>query len=192
MNLVLETERLLLRPLAESDADVEIEIGTDPEVMRYVGETDTEASVVRNMPKYVKRCAAGCIGIWCVIDRSTEEKLGTAALLPLPIEEDDTNWDLVAGDELPDCEIEIGFILKRSSWGKGYATEVCSRLLEFAFEEAPLEEVVAVTDLANTASQNVLEKCGMAFQGTRRAYASQCTSFRLTRQRWSQKNHKAS
>jgi ribosomal-protein-alanine N-acetyltransferase len=119
-----------------------------------------------------------------VIDRSTAEKLGTAVLLPLPIEEKDTNWDLVVGDDLPDCDIEIGYILKRSAWGKGYATEVTKRLLKFAFEETPLEEIVAVTDPEHTASRSVLEKCGLSYEGLRRAYAQQCSAYRITRRPW--------
>ena len=192
MNLVLNTERLLLRPLAETDAEVEIELGTDPEVMRYVGEPETEAEVVRDMPKYVRRCAGGCIGIWCLIDRSTNEKLGTTCLLPLPIEEDDTNWDLVTGDDLPGCEIEVGYMLKKLAWGKGYATEACSRLLRFAFEETPLEEVVAVTDPRYTASRNVIKKCGLVYEGMRRAYAEQCSGYRINRRQWLEKSRRAS
>ena len=184
MNLDLITERLLLRPLAETDSDVGIEMLTDPAVTRYVCQTYTEEQVIEEMPTVTKRCAGGCIGIWCVIDQSTEEKLGTAILLPLPIEEDDTNWDLVVGDELPDCEIEIGYILKRSAWGKGYATEATNRLLKFAFEETPIEELVATIDPENTASQWVLEKCGLAHEGIRRAYAVECPGFRITRQQW--------
>ena len=184
MNLNLMSERLLLRPHRETDLDVEIEIGTDPDVMKFVGDVETEDQIVHNMPKYSRRCAGGCIGVWCVIERRTEEKLGTAILLPLPIEEDDTNWDLVVGDELPDCEIEIGYILKKSAWGKGYATEATNRLLKFAFEETPLEELVATTDLENIASQRVLEKCGLVYEGIRRAYAEECPGFRITRQQW--------
>ena len=90
--------------------------------------------------------AGGCIGIWTVINRLTQEKLGSALLLPLPIDEEDTQWDLIQGDDLPDAEIEIGFLFKRSAWGKGYATEACSRLVRFAFEKTPLTEVVAVID----------------------------------------------
>ena len=192
MNLEFKSERLLLRPLAETDVDVVIEIGTDPEVMKYIHEPQTEDQVAQEMPNYIKRCAGGCIGIWCVTDRSTKEKFGTADLLPLPIDEDDTNWDLMAGDELPDCEIEIGYILIKSAWGKGYATEACNRLLKFAFEETPLTEVVAVTDPENTASQKVLKKCGLAFEGMRRAYAAQCPGFRITRRQWSEQNQRAS
>ncbi len=185
MNLNLKSERLLLRPLAETDSDVAIELFTDPAVIRYVCETYTEQQVVvEEMPKYTKRCAGGCIGAWCVVERATQEKLGMAILLPLPIEEDDRNWDLVVGDDVPDCEIEIGYILKKSAWGKGYATEATKRLLKFAFEETPLEELVATTNSENTASQRVLEKSGLVYEGMRRAYAVDCPGYRITRQQW--------
>jgi len=185
MNLDLKSERLLLRPLAETDSDVAIELFTDPAVIRYVCETYTEQQVlVEEMPKYTKRCAGGCIGAWCVVERATQEKLGMAILLPLPIEEDDRNWDLVVGDDVPDCEIEIGYILKKSAWGKGYATEATKRLLKFAFEETPLEELVATTNSENTASQRVLEKSGLVYEGMRRAYAVDCPGYRITRQQW--------
>lgn len=186
VNLVLRSERLLLRPLAEADLDVLTEILTDPAVMKYVGgETYTEDRILRELPTAIRRCAGGCIGIWCVIRQPTREKLGYALLLPLPIEETDTNWDLVVGDELPDCEVEIGYLLKKSAWGKGYATEACKRLLKFAFEDTRLREVVAVTSPGNTASQNVLRKSGLIEEGPRRAYASQCPGFRISRQQWS-------
>ena len=90
----------------------------------------------------------------------------------------------MVGDELPDCEIEIGFLLKPSAWGKGYATEACKRLLKFAFEETRLKEIVAVTDPENAASRNVLKKSGLIDEGLRPAYAAQCPGFRITRQQW--------
>lgn len=184
MQLELETQRLLLRPLTLNDEDLGVELFTDPEVMRYVAEVETSASVRTGMPKYVRRCGGGCIGIWVIVDRVTGEKMGTGVLLPLPIVSDDTDWDLIEGPELPDAEIEVGYILKQSAWGKGYATEVASRLLRFAFEETPLDEVVAVTDPDNAASRHVLQKCGMTFRGMRRAYAGECTDFYITRKQW--------
>ena len=186
MNLELESERLHLRPFAMADVDIAIEILTDPVAARYIGKTYTNDEVTAQMPTVVRRCAGGAIGLWCVIDRRTKEKLGWALLLPLPIEEGDTNWDLVVGDALPDAEIEIGYAFKQSAWGKGYATEACKRLLRFAFEETPLEEIVAVTAPANTASQHVLRKSGLVDEGMRRAYAKQCPGFRITRRQWSQ------
>lgn len=188
MNLELTSERLLLRPLTESDLNVSVEILTDPAVMKYVGEPYNRDRVVRELPTVMKRSAGGAIGIWCVIERATGEKLGTAVLLPLPIEQVDTDWDLVTGDGLPDCEIEIGYILKPSAWGRGYATEACKRLLRFAFEKTPLEQVVAVADPASAASQKVLTKSGLTAEGTRRAYAAQCPGFRITRTQWLARN----
>jgi RimJ/RimL family protein N-acetyltransferase len=188
MNLELQSERLLLRPLSESDLDVCVEILTDPEVMRYVAAVYTREQVVEELPVVLKRGGGGCIGIWCVADRAAGEKLGTAVLLPIPIEEEDTDWNLVGGPDLPDREIEVGYLLKPSAWGKGYATEITKRLLKFAFEETPLEEIVAVTDPDNEASKSVLLKSGLHYEGTRRAYASECPGYRITRQRWLAEN----
>jgi ribosomal-protein-alanine N-acetyltransferase len=119
-----------------------------------------------------------------VLQRETGEKLGTAVLLPLPIEESDTDWSLLQEDRYPDADIEVGYMLRRSAWGKGYATEACRRLVQFAFEETELDEIVAVTDPRNAVSQKVLRKCGLRDEGLRRAYADECSAFRMSRQQW--------
>ena len=187
-DLVLETERLILRPVEDSDLDVAIEMFTDPEVMEFLGgETMSIAAVSEEMPTYTKRCAGGAIGIWCIVDNSNQEKLGSVFLLPLPIEKGDTDWDLVVGDQLPNAEIEIVYSLKKSAWGIGVATEAGRRLLQFAFEETTLDEVVAVIDEGNIASQKVLEKIGLLSQGHRYAYDAECPGFAITRQQWLEK-----
>jgi RimJ/RimL family protein N-acetyltransferase len=189
MNLIFESERLVFRPLSEADLDLAIEQWTDPDVVRYAADRIyTKEELAEEMPIVVRRCAAGCIGIWCLIDKTTKEKLGTAILLPMPVELDDIDWDLVVGEQIPEGDIEIGFILKKPAWGKGYATEACKRLLKFAFEESPLEEIVATIDPENTASRRVLEKCGLVYQGLVRAYASDIPGFRITRQQWRRRN----
>ncbi|MEM7172743.1 MAG: GNAT family N-acetyltransferase [Pseudomonadota bacterium] len=184
INLVLESERLILRPLTLDDTELEVELGTDPEVMRYAGGTEPAQQTRQDMHKYVRRCAGGCIGVWCVADRVTGEKLGSAILLPMPIDEDDTNWDLIVGDDIPPGEIEVGYLFKRSAWGNGFATETTKRLLKFAFEETPLEEVVATIDFDNKASGRVLEKAGLTGEGVRRSYGGDSLGFRITRQQW--------
>lgn len=188
MNLTFKSDRLVFRPLSETDLDLAIEQWTDPDVVKYVADkTYTEEELAEEMPIVVRRCAGGCIGIWCLIDKATMEKLGTALLLPMPVELDDTDWDLVVGDQIPEGDIEIGYILKKSAWGKGYATEACKRLLKFAFEESPLEEVVATIDAENATSRKVLEKSGLIYQGLVRAYAVDIPGFRITRQQWKQR-----
>ena len=184
MELDLVTERLLLRPATLSDVDLATEMFTDPAVVRYAAKQMTPDEITDRMPKWVKRGGGGCIGIWCVTDRWTGEKFGTAVLLPLPVDEDDTNWDLVVPNAMPDGDVEVGYILKKAAWGNGYATEACRRLLKFAFEETPLDEVVATLDPDNRSSWHVLEKCGLVHKGMRRAYAGESPDFRITREQW--------
>lgn len=187
MNLVFESERLAYRPVTEEDIDLAIEQWTDPAVTKYTADrTYTEEEIAEEMPIVVRRCAGGCIGIWCMLDKATQEKLGSVFLLPMPTDLDDTDWDLVQGDGIPEGDIEIGYILKKSAWGKGYATEACMRLLKFAFEVSPLEEIVAVIDPDNVASQRVLEKSGMISQGLIPAYTGHYPGYRITRQQWSE------
>lgn len=185
MNLIFESERLQFHPLSADDLDLAIEQWTDPEVVKYVADrTYSEAELIEEMPLFTRRCAGGCIGIWRLTEKATGEKIGTAILLPMPIELDDTDWDLIVGDDIPDGDIEVGYILKRSAWGKGFATEACARMLRFAFEDTPLDVVVACTATDNTASQHVLTKCGMTSMGTIRAYQEDIPGFRMTRQEW--------
>lgn len=184
MKLILDGPRLRLRPIEQADLALGIELFTDPRVTKYAGGVQTEEQLTAEMPLYLRRGGGGCIGVWCVMLRETQEQLGTAALIPLPIDKDDTDWDLVDGPNLPDAEIEIGYFLKPAAWGKGFASEAARTLLDFAFRETPLQEIVAVTEPENTASQNVLRKAGFEDSGTRRAYAMELPGFRITRERW--------
>ncbi len=60
---------------------------------------------------------------------------------------------------------DIGWRLKKSAWGKGYATEGARRCLEFAFTELGLSKIVATCTLQNKNSENVMQKIGMTKMG---------------------------
>jgi ribosomal-protein-alanine N-acetyltransferase len=187
MNLKLFTERLLLKPLHPNDVDLCLEMFTDPEVVKYADGLMSESAIKKEMSNWTKRGGNGCIGVWCISDGVSGEKYGSAALLPIPIEEDDTDFDLVVPGTMPDGDIEIGYFLKRSAWGRGLATEACKRVLQFAFEETSLDEVVATIEEENTASRNVLEKAGFKHLGTRRCYGEDGLDYRISREAWSKK-----
>ena len=146
----------------------------------------TEEEIRQEMPDATKRGGNGGIGIWCVADRSTGEKLGSAYLLPMPIDMDDIDYSLVVMGQMPDADIEVGYFLRRSAWGKGYATEVCKCLLQFAFQEVSLNEVVASVDEDNVASKKVLEKSGLLDRGRTRSYGKDSPIYRITRDEWNQ------
>jgi len=181
---VLTTKRLRLAPVTVADVDVALEMFTNPAVTEFVGDVMTEADIRQEMPVWTKRGGDGCIGIWCVSNSATGEKYGSGFLLPMPVDEDDTNWGLVVPGIMPEGDVEIGYILKEGAWGKGYATEICQRLLRFAFEETPLEEIVATFDDDNQASKRVLEKSGLSVRGRRQAYGQDATDWRITRSEW--------
>lgn len=183
--LTFETERLLLRPYALEDIELSRELLFDPEVMKYVGELPEDFDIEKSQRDVIRRGAGGRIGVWCVIEKTTGEKLGDVVLTPLPINLDDTDWSSVVPDCYPDSEIETGYLFRRSAWGKGYATEACRRILRFGFEMTDLDTIVAVTDPENAASMQVLGKCGLKQNGLRRAYNDDnCTDFAITRDEW--------
>ena len=185
MNLDLMTERLRLKPLAQTDVDIAVEMFTDPAVVKYMGnQLMSEDEICKEMAVWMKRGGNGCIGIWCISDLETGEKYGSGFLLPMPVDEDDTDWDLVVPGVMPDCDVEVGYELKRSAWGNGFATEVCRRLLRFAFEETPLQEIVATIDDGNEKSINVLRKSGLSYRGRRKTYGEDSPYFRIKRLEW--------
>lgn len=184
MKLALHTGRLQLTPLAADDVDLALEMYTDPEVLKYTCGVMTEAEIRQEMPNWTKRGGNGCIGTWCIADQLTGEKLGETYLLPLPIDRDGTDFSLVVMGQMPAADIEIGYFFKRSAWGRGYATEVCKRVLRFAFEEASLTEVVASVHEENVASKNVLEKAGLQSRGRKRCYGKDSPIYRITHDEW--------
>jgi RimJ/RimL family protein N-acetyltransferase len=184
MILTLHSERLTLSPYEAADIDLSIEMFTDPEVVKYAGGVIGEKKIRDQMADVTRRGGNGCVGIWCISMRRTGEKIGSAALLPMPVEEKHTDYSLVIPGQMPEGDIEIGYFLKRSAWGKGYATEACKRLVQMAFEDSPLTEVVANFEDGNVASRNVLEKLGLVNHGTMRCYGDDGPNYRLTRDDW--------
>jgi len=182
--LVLDTPRLRLRPWAAEDEDLCLDLMCDPEVMRFVGQALTEAEARAHMANALRRGAGGRLGIWCVLDRASGEKIGDGVLTPVPIETDTPDWTALVPHAYPEAEIEVGYMLKPGAWGQGFATEICDRLLRFAFQQTALAQVVACTDPDNHASQRVLRKCGMRHCGPARAYASDVAWFEMTSAEW--------
>ncbi len=183
--LILETERLLLSPMTMDDTEMAQSVLCDPQVMHFVADAMTPEEVVALMPDATRRGAGGRIGIWKVLRKETGEVIGDGVLTPVPIEQDETDWSTVVPEAYPPGQIEVGYLLVPSAWGQGFATELCARLLRFAFEQTMLDKVVATTDPDNANSQRVLQKCGMRPMGFRRAYAHDEVSwFEITRPEW--------
>ncbi len=161
-----ETARLHLRRLAPTDLDVVFRLDSDPVVMRYVipprTYEETRQYLADIQADYQK---LPNLGRWAVIEQATGAFVGIHLLKPL---EDSGH-------------IEIGYRFFPEYWGRGYATEMTQALLRYGFEQVGLAQIVAVTNPENAASQHVLEKCGLQFQGLAHYYGGEVRFYTLDR-----------
>jgi RimJ/RimL family protein N-acetyltransferase len=151
VRVFLETDRLVLRRFIESDVDDLVELDADPDVMRFVsGGPPTRREEFENdlMPRYLwyYEQFAG-YGFWAAIERSTGDFIGWFHFRP--------------AESSPSDEPELGYRLRKSFWGKGYASEGARALICKGFAELGVRRVVADTMVVNAASRHVLEKCGL-------------------------------
>jgi RimJ/RimL family protein N-acetyltransferase len=156
MRVFLETERLLLRRFTESDVANLHDLDGDPEVMRFVnGGKPVSRDVIREetLPRFLRAYERfEGFGVWAAIERSTGKFVGWFEFYPRK-------------DAVPE-EVELGYRLRRSAWGKGYATEGSRALIRKGFTELGVQRVVAETMAVNAASRRVMEKAGLKYVRT--------------------------
>lgn len=155
--MVLTTERLHLRPFTAADQDAIHAVYADPDVMRHVGHGahQTMAETANALRIYGEVLGRRGYSFLAVTERDGGALIGDGGLHPL-------------GGEGPD--IELGYTLARSAWGRGYATELGRALIGHAFDVLGADRVVAQVEPANAASRHVLEKLGMTEREQRMAY----------------------
>lgn len=151
MQVLLETDRLILREFTADDADLLVDLDSDPEVMfRITGGRPTSREEIEGdvLPAFLNYYARGNkFGFWAAIDKRSRKFLGWFHLRPGPGHSDE--------------EPELGYRLLRAFWGQGYATEGSAALIAKAFTDLGATRVLAETMVAHTASRRVMEKCGM-------------------------------
>ena len=135
MQAVLETERLVLRRFTGEDVDNLVELDSDPEVMRFItggrpsSREEIEKLIMPAFLGYDERF--GGLGFWAAVERSTGQFVGWFHLRPAEGATD---------------EVELGYRLRRSVWGKGYATEGSRALIEKVFAEYGARRALRVDD----------------------------------------------
>jgi RimJ/RimL family protein N-acetyltransferase len=152
----LQTERVTLRRFRADEADLLIELDSDPAVMRYLsgGEPTPPEDYRDFMPKLVAAYDrwAGNFGLFAAYETAGGAFIGWFCLRP----ERDGPLD----------EAELGYRLRQVAWGKGYATEVSTALLVKAFTDLDVRMVWGETMALNRTSQRVMEKVGMVVAQT--------------------------
>ncbi len=146
---VIRTERTILREFAMSDLDSLIRLYSEPNMTDYMDgiypkdqEKEYEKAYIDTGYRFFG------YGMWVVIDKETAELIGRAG---------------VENSELcHEAEAELGYAVSEKFRGKGIATEVCTAILEYCFEELSMERIFARVDPENKPSKRVLMKLGFA------------------------------
>jgi RimJ/RimL family protein N-acetyltransferase len=152
LSVILETQRLLLRPFRASDLDAYACICADPEVMRYIGRGQplSRADAWRAMAFFLGHWELRGYGMWAAEDQVTGALVGRIGL------HNPEGWPA----------LEVGWVLDRSRWSQGLATEGGLAAMQFAFDKLACRHVSSVIHPANRASIRVAEKLGMTPERT--------------------------
>ena len=147
VNMILETERLYLREMNQSDFESLCKILQDEDTMyAYEGAFNVD-EVQEWLDRQILRYQEWNFGLWAVILKETNQMIGQCGLTMQPWKDEEV--------------LEIGYLFERSHWHKGYAIEAAKACKKYAFEILKADEVCSIIRDTNIASQNVATRNGM-------------------------------
>jgi RimJ/RimL family protein N-acetyltransferase len=149
--MIIETERLIIRPYTLGDAEDAYRVNLDPDVSRYTGDGGVksreemynllENTTLADYKKYG-------YGRMAVIYKPDNQYIGFCGLKFLP----DMNT------------VDIGYRFAKKYWGMGIATESARPFIQYGFEMLQLKEIIGLVVPENVASSNVLKKLDFQFR----------------------------
>jgi RimJ/RimL family protein N-acetyltransferase len=166
----LETERLILRGFRDSDADALHAMTADPVIREHIGYESLPLSEAcwRSIAIIVGHWALPGFGMWAVEEKASEAFIGRIGI-----------W---RPDGWPGTE--VGWLLGRDWWGRGYATEAAHASVAWAFERLDIPELISIIRPDNTRSIRVAERIGERYRGTTPFRGNQASIWAITRDEW--------
>jgi len=167
--VVLETERLRLRWFRETDFSDYQEMSSDLEVMRFLtGSPQTQIEAWKSMAAYIGHWHFRGYGVWAVEEKATAKMIGRIGFM------NPVGWP----------GFELGWTLRRDSWGKGYATEGARRALDYAFSELDRDHVISLIAPENISSIRVAERLGEKVEGETELLGKRVLVYGIGREQW--------
>lgn len=141
----IQSQRLVLREMADDDAAALLAIYGDPLVMRYTDEAPfTDLTTVSVMLASVRKLLASGESLeWAIIERDTNQLIGTCGL-----------------HSFDGGQAEVGCLLKQTAWGQGYMAEAITLLTRYARDDLGLTGLIADVAPANERAQRLFHKLG--------------------------------
>lgn len=126
---------------------------TDADVMKYIGQgVRTQTEVMDGLEKAIAHQEKHGFSLGCVFEKESGLFVGRAGLIYLAY-----------NDTQP--EIEVGYALIKSAWGKAYGIELAKALINWGFQHLNVNKLVGVINPNNEHSRRVLEKLNMNYVG---------------------------
>ncbi|GLS90449.1 acetyltransferase [Psychromonas marina] len=145
------TPRLILRPVAVTDFEVSYQLFSDPDVMRFsLNGPYSKQKTIEFIANCIKQTEQNRPSLLAVLDKETELLIGYCGFY----------MQTINGIE----EVELGYRLLKSQWGKGLATEAAIAMKEYAFQEMGLTRLISIIDKDNIGSVRVAEKVGLTIE----------------------------
>lgn len=169
-DVTLETARLRMRMYTEADFDTFAEILADAEVMTFLGEgvPIPRDDAWRRFAFLAGHWHLRGYGMWAVEEKVSGHVAGHVGVF-FP-----EGWP----------ELEVGWTLHRSFWGKGYATEAGQAAMDWCFEELGRDKVSSVIRPGNERSIRVAEKLGETFDRQETILNHPCLIYSIRRETW--------
>ncbi|MES0882469.1 GNAT family N-acetyltransferase [Roseibium sp. SCP14] len=170
--ILLKTARLQILPFEEVDFPLLLDLHSDPEVNRYhsPGPVPMARREVRErLNNYVQMHRQSGISKW-KLETLDGEFVGRAGF----------SW------QQDPAGYELGYCLKRSAWGRGYATEIAIELVQWFFEETDQDHLLAYAVSENSASLRVMEKAGLRYWMDMDKHDCPCRFYRVDRSEFEQ------
>lgn len=151
MPVTLETTRLKLRKFRDSDWEPYAVMCAEPDVMRYLGTgvTLSRDDAWRSIASILGHWQLRGYGMWALESKETGDLVGRAGFIDPP------GWP----------GFELGWVLGKPHWGKGYATEAAREALRYAYAVLKRDRVISLIRHANTPSIRVAERLGSKLAG---------------------------
>ena len=144
----IETARLRLRAWSEADLDAFAAFSADPSTARFVGGVCSRDEAWRRMAAYAGHWLLRGYGLWALEEKASGAFVGYSGLW-FP-----EGWP----------ELELGWSLVKSAWGKGYATEAARRARRYAYDELGAKTLISFIDKENFASRAVADRLAASYE----------------------------
>ncbi len=151
MEIVIETQRLILRKFTIDDAAFMLELLNTPDWLRFIG--DRNVRTLEEAEQYllngnIRSYQEYGFGFYVVVIKETQESIGICGI--------------VKREGLED--VDIGFAFFQQFMGKGYGYESASAVLNHALNDLKIKRIVAIVDPKNEISIGLIKKIGLQFE----------------------------